>query len=65
MAQPEKTEPLVPKSRIDNLFDIAELIVDRLERLLMKAKYVVFALAFLLFLIYEMIRFGKFLFAGH
>lgn len=44
---------------IDKVFDTAEHIVKRLERLVWKAKYLIFGTAFLLFLIYELALFGK------
>jgi hypothetical protein len=71
VAQPEKTEPLVfpaatnTQTKIDIAFDNIERVVDRTERLIMKAKYLIFGFSFFLFLIYEMVRFGKYLWGGH
>ena len=71
MAQLEKTEPLAfpattnTQTRIDIAFDNAERAVERTVRFIMKAKYLIFALSLFLFLIYEMVRFGKYLWAGH
>jgi hypothetical protein len=46
---------------IDAFFDKLERIFERTERLVLKAKYLTFGLAFLLFLVYEMILFGRYL----
>lgn len=65
MAERNKSEPLAflgtvnSLARIDAFFDKLEHIVERTSLLLMKAKYLFFGLAFLLFLIYEMLFFGK------
>jgi len=65
MAERKKSEPLAflatanSLTRIDAFFDKLEHIVERTSLLLMKAKYLIFGLAFLLFLIYEMLLFGK------
>jgi len=47
--------------KIDAFFDNLERIFERSGQLLIKAKYVIFALSFLFFLIYEMVRFGYYL----
>lgn len=65
MAERNKSEPLAflatanSLTRIDAFFDKLEHIVERISLLLMKAKYLFFGLAFLLFLIYEILLFGK------
>jgi hypothetical protein len=48
-------------ARIHLFFDKLECLVERSERLLLKVKYLIFGLAFLLFLIYEMAHFGHYL----
>jgi hypothetical protein len=45
--------------RISAFFDALELIAERLEQLVWKAKYLIFGTGFLLFLIYELALFGK------
>ena len=55
--QPEQPE-LFPKTA--TLFDWLEYAIERTERLIMKAKYLLFGLAFLLFLIYEFADFGRY-----
>lgn len=45
--------------RIDAFFDALELIVERTEGLVWKAKFLLFGFGFLLFLIYELALFGK------
>jgi len=45
--------------RITLFFDALELIAERMEKLVWKAKYLLFGMGFLLFLIYELALFGK------
>jgi hypothetical protein len=61
MAYQNKILPSDPLTKIDSFFDKLEHIVERTERLVLKAKYLIFGLAFLLFLIYEMVHFGHYL----
>ena len=56
---PTTSKPALPK--LDSFFDALEYIVERLESLVWKSKYLLFGLGFLLFLIYELAHFGKFL----
>jgi hypothetical protein len=49
--------------KIDAVFDALEHIIERTEGLVWKAKYLLFGLGFLLFLIYELAHFGKYLLA--
>lgn len=45
--------------KINSFFDALELIVERTEQLIWKAKFLLFGTGFLLFLIYELALFGK------
>jgi hypothetical protein len=45
--------------KIDRFFDASEHIVERTSQLITKAKFVVFALGFLLFVIYELVDFAR------
>lgn len=45
--------------KVNAFFDALELIAERLEQLVWKAKYLIFGTGFLLFLIYELALFGK------
>jgi hypothetical protein len=54
-----------PPNKIDYVFDELEHVVKRTERLLGKTKSLLFGLALLLLLIYELILVGKTLFNGH
>lgn len=63
---PFKPQPIAVSScnrevKINGFFDSAEHIVERTDRLIMKAKYLIFGFAFLIFLIYEMVHFGHYL----
>jgi hypothetical protein len=55
--------PIFPAERdfpkINSFFDALELIVERTEGLVWKAKFLLFGTGFLLFLIYELALFGK------
>lgn len=59
----QSRNPSVPAKRdfpkINSFFDALELIVERVENLVWKAKYLLFGTGFLLFLIYELALFGK------
>ena len=55
-----------PKTRI--FFDWVQYVAHRVEDLVWQSKYLLFGLGFLLFLIYELAHFAKFLlknWAGH
>ena len=66
MEQPIKFKSLVPVPepnqfpRISAFYDAAEYIVERTMQLIMKAKFLIFGLAFLLLLIYEIADFGRY-----
>ena len=45
--------------KINSFFDALELVVERMEKLVWKAKFLLFGTGFLLFLIYELALFGK------
>jgi len=47
--------------KIDSFFDALEHTVERLESLIWKSKRLIFGTAFMLFLIYELAHFAKFL----
>ena len=51
----------IPSSRIAAFFDGLEYCVERLEGLIWKSKRLIFGTAFMLFLIYELAHFAKFL----
>jgi hypothetical protein len=59
----ESRSPSVPTKRdfpkINSFFDALELIAERMEKLVWKAKLLLFGTGFLLFLIYELALFGK------
>lgn len=61
----QSRNPSVPAKRdfpkINAFFDALELIAERLEQLVWKAKYLIFGTGFLLFMIYELAHFGKYL----
>jgi hypothetical protein len=65
MASPEKTHPFTSSTgnnsfpKINAFFDALELVVERMEKLVWKAKKLLFGVGFLLFLIYELALFGK------
>jgi hypothetical protein len=63
----QSTSPSLPVKqdfpRIIAFFDALELICKRLERLVWKAKVLLFGTGFLLFLIYELALFAKHLLA--
>jgi hypothetical protein len=66
MAQEVRTESLLrtrPKSfpKIDAFFDSLEHTVERSESLIWKSKRLIFGTGFMLFLIYELAHFAKFL----
>jgi hypothetical protein len=44
---------------INSVFDALELIAERTEKLVWKAKFLLFGTGFLLFLIYELALFGR------
>jgi hypothetical protein len=48
-----------PFPKIDTFFDTAIHIVERTEELVWKAKFLLFGTGFFLFLIYELVLFGK------
>jgi hypothetical protein len=50
---PRKPEPL---KNIDSFFDKLERIIERSTQLVMKGKYLIFEIAFLVFLVYEMVH---------
>ena len=47
--------------RINAFFDALELVIERTEGLVWKVKYLLFGIGFLLFVIYELAHFAKFL----
>lgn len=59
----QSRNPSIPAKRefprINVFFDALELIAERLEQLVWKAKILIFGTGFLLFLIYELALFGK------
>jgi hypothetical protein len=65
MASSNKTHPLASHTgnnsfpKINAFFDALELVVERMEKLVWKAKFLLFGTGFLLFLIYELALFGK------
>lgn len=55
---PRKSDPF---RNIDSFFDKLERIIERSGPLVMKGKYLIFEIAFLIFLVYELIHIGHLL----
>ncbi len=71
MIERQKTKPAALSAtassfaRIDTFFDRAEHILERSDYLIMKAKSLIFGLAFFLFLFFEMFQLAQILLNKH